>query len=92
MSRFNRKPDSPFLGFKSSDEVIRTAVLMYIRYPLSLRAVEDILFARGIDVTYETVRFWWNRFAPCLRAKSVVGGSATCRAFVTLVGTSMRCS
>ncbi|RDD63840.1 IS6 family transposase [Ferruginivarius sediminum] len=53
---------SPFRYFKTSPEVIRSAVLMYVRYPLSLRSVEDLLFERGIDVTYETVRQWWNRF------------------------------
>ena len=37
---------------------------MYIRYPLSLRQVEDILFERGIDICHETIRFWWNRFGP----------------------------
>jgi putative transposase len=37
-------------------------VLMYVRFPLSLRNVEDLLFERGIDVCHETVRFWWNRF------------------------------
>ncbi len=36
--------------------------MMYIRYPLSLRQVEDLLFERGIDICHETVRFWWNRF------------------------------
>ena len=35
-----------------------------MRYPLSLRNVEDLLFERGIDICYETVRFWWNRFGP----------------------------
>ena len=35
---------------------------MYVRYPLSLRQVEDILFERGVDISHETVRFWWNRF------------------------------
>jgi putative transposase len=44
--------------------VIRLVVMMYIRYPLSLRQVEDILFERGIDICHETVRFWWNRFGP----------------------------
>ena len=50
--------------FNSSPEVIRLVVMMYIRYPLSLRQVEDILFERGIDICHETVRFWWNRFGP----------------------------
>jgi putative transposase len=53
---------SPFRYFNSSPEIIRLAVLMYARYPLSLRQVEDILFERGIDISHETVRFWWNRF------------------------------
>ncbi len=35
---------------------------MYVRFPLSLRNVEDLLHERGIDVSHETVRFWWNRF------------------------------
>ena len=54
----------PFRYFISSPEVIRLAVMMYIRYPLSLRQVEDLLFERGIDICYETVRTWWNRFGP----------------------------
>ena len=39
-------------------------VLMYVKYPLSLRNVEDLLFERGIDICHETVRMWWNRFGP----------------------------
>ena len=54
----------PFRYFNSSPEVIRLAVMMYVRYPLSLRQVEDLLFERGIDVSHETLRFWWNRFGP----------------------------
>ena len=38
--------------------------MMYVRYPLSLRNVEDLLFERGIDICHETVRLWWNRFGP----------------------------
>jgi len=37
---------------------------MYIRYPLSLIQVEDLMSERGIDICHETVRFWWNRFGP----------------------------
>ena len=55
---------NPFRYFNSSPEVIRLTVMMYIRYPLSLRQVEDILFERGIDICHETVRFWWNCFGP----------------------------
>lgn len=55
---------SPFKYFNSSPEVIRFAVMMYVRYPLSLRNVEDLLSERGIDICHETVRLWWNRFDP----------------------------
>jgi len=60
---------NPFRYFNSSPEVIRLTVMMYIRYPLSLRQVEDILFERGIDICHETVRFWWNRFGPMFAAE-----------------------
>jgi len=53
---------NPFRYFNSSPEVVRLTVMMYIRYPLSLRQVEDLLFERGIDICHETVRFWWSRF------------------------------
>jgi putative transposase len=60
---------NPFRYFNSSPEVIRLAVMMYIRYPLSLRQVEDLLFERGIDICHETARFWWNRFGPMFAAE-----------------------
>jgi hypothetical protein len=40
---------SPFRDFKTSPEIIRLAVMLYIRYPLSLRRVEDLLYERGLD-------------------------------------------
>ena len=59
---------NPFRCFNSSPEVIRLAVMMYVRYPLSLRQVEDLLFERGIEIFHETVRYWWNRFGPMFAA------------------------
>ncbi len=47
---------SPFRYFKTSPEIIRLAVMLYIRFPLSLRNVQDLLHERGIDVSYESVR------------------------------------
>ena len=38
--------------------------MIYVRFPLSLRNVENLLFERGIDFCHETVRMWWNRFGP----------------------------
>ncbi|WP_209504914.1 MULTISPECIES: IS6 family transposase [unclassified Ruegeria] len=58
-----------FKCFKSSPEIIRLAVMLYIRFPLSLRNVEDMLHERGIDVSHETVRYWWNRFGPVFAAE-----------------------
>ncbi len=49
---------SPFRYFKTSPEIIRLTVMMYVRFPLSLRNVEDLLHERGIDISHETVRFW----------------------------------
>ena len=60
---------NPFRYFNSSPEVIRLAVMMYVRYPLSLRQVEDLLCERGIDICHETVRYWWNRFGPVCAAE-----------------------
>ena len=54
----------PFKGFQSSPEIIRLAVMLYVRFPLSLRNVEDLLHERGVDISHETVRFWWHRFGP----------------------------
>jgi len=52
----------PFRYFKTSPEIIRLAVMMYVLFPLSLLNVKDLLHERGIDISHETVRFWWNRF------------------------------
>jgi len=43
-------------------EVTSYAVWLYFRFPLSLRMVEEMLAARGICVTYETVRQWGRKF------------------------------
>lgn len=61
-------PPSPFKRFNSSPEVIRLAVMLYVKYPLSLRNVEDLLAERGIDLSHETIRYWWNRFGPMFAA------------------------
>lgn len=60
---------SPFRYFKTSPEIIRLAVMLYVRFPLSLRNVEDLLHERGIDVSHETVRFWWHRLGPLFAAE-----------------------
>jgi len=63
-----KKLASPFRYFNSSPELIRLVMLMYVRFPLSLRNVEALLAERGIDICHETVRHWWNRFGPLFAA------------------------
>lgn len=76
---------SPFRYFKFRPEIIRLAAMLYIRFPLSLRNIEDLLYERGIEINHETVRYWWNRFgpifAPELRRKRVhrMRGGNYCR-------------
>ncbi len=60
---------SPFRYFKTSPEIIRLAVMLYVRFPLSLGNVEDLLHERGIEMSHETIRFWWNRFGPMFAAE-----------------------
>src|SRR6056297_2758154 len=60
---------SPFKWFKTSPEIIRLAVMLYIRFPLSLRNVEDLLHERGVEISHETARFWWLRFGPIFPAE-----------------------
>ena len=38
--------------------------MLYVRFPMSLRNVEDLLHERGIEVGHETIRLWQNRFGP----------------------------
>ena len=53
--------------FKTSPEIIQLAVMLYVKFPLSLRNLEDLLHERGVDVSYESVRYWRHRFgSQCL--------------------------
>jgi len=68
---------SPFKYFKTSPEIIRLAVMYYIRYPLSFRQVESILHERGVDICHEAVRAWLNVLGQSSREKSVRIGQGT---------------
>lgn len=61
---------SPFRYIKTSPEIILLAVMLQVRFPQSLRNVEDLLDERGIDVRHETVRFCRNRFGPMFAAET----------------------
>ncbi len=45
-----------------SSDVIQFAVWSYFKFALSLRDVEDLLAARGIEVTRESIRQWCSKF------------------------------
>ena len=45
--------------------------MVYVRFPLSLRNVEDLLHEQGIDVSHEIVRFWWNCFGPMFASEII---------------------
>lgn len=71
-----------FRCFKTSPEVIRLAVMVYIRFPLSLRNVKDLLHERGIEVSHNTLRFCRQRFGPMPAAeirRRMVGAMRTSR-------------
>jgi len=56
------KHSGAFKGHRFPPEIIAYAVWSYFRFPLSLRDVEDLLAARGIIVSYETIRKWVGKF------------------------------
>ena len=70
---------NPFRYYKTSPDIIRLAVLMYVRFRLFSRQVEDLLHERGIDICYETVCAWWNRFGPMFTAEIRKKRSASMR-------------
>ena len=47
-------------------QIIRLAVMMYVRFPLSLRNVEDLLHERGIDISHETAQFLVEQIWPAV--------------------------
>lgn len=81
---------SPFRYFKTSPEIIRLAVMLYIHFPLSLRNVGDLLHERGIEISHETVRHWWNRVGPMFAANIAAGAWKRCVPTATGAGTSTK--
>jgi putative transposase len=54
---------NPFRYFKAFPGLIQLAVLMHVRFPLSLRDAEDLLYERGIGICHESVGLWVDRFS-----------------------------
>ncbi len=57
-----KTPYKSYSGYRYPSEIISHAVWLYYRFTLSYRDVEELLAARGINVTYETVRQWCRKF------------------------------
>ena len=72
---------NPFKYFDTSPEIIRLAVMLYVWFPLSLRNVEDLLHERGVDISHEAMRFWWNRFGPVFASEIRKRRVMHCRAY-----------
>jgi transposase, IS6 family len=66
------QPDSTFVGFRFPAEVIVLAVRWYLRYGLSYRDVEELLYERGVEVDHVTVYRWVQRFTPATRRRRPV--------------------
>jgi transposase-like protein len=58
-----------YKGYRYPIEVIGHAVWLYHRFALSLRDVEELMVARGVVVTYETIRSWCAKFGPDYAAR-----------------------
>ncbi|RKT20840.1 hypothetical protein B0G69_4191 [Paraburkholderia sp. RAU2J] len=67
-----KKPKKLCHGHRFPANVISSAVRWYFRFELSLRDIEELLFERGVIVTYETIRCWCEKFGANFghRAKS----------------------
>ena len=57
-----------YSGYRFPPDIIQQAILLYLRFSLSLRDVEDLLAERGVTVSYETIRRWVNHFGPLIAA------------------------
>ena len=58
------KRQNIYKRYRFPSVIIQYAVWLYYRFNLSHRDIEDLLAERGVDVTYEAIRLWCNRFGP----------------------------
>ncbi|MDH3636535.1 MAG: IS6 family transposase [Gammaproteobacteria bacterium] len=56
------KKSKQYKRYRFPAEIIQYAVWLYYRFNLSHRDIEDLLAERGINVTYEAIRLWCNKF------------------------------
>jgi len=81
---------NPFRYFKTSREVIQLAVMMYVRFPLSLKNVEDLLHERGIEVSTKASGFGSTDLAPSSQSRYGLSAQRTCAGIPNGSGTSTR--
>src|SRR5215216_5988695 len=63
IGRMTIAPSSPsYTGYRFPAQIISHAVWLYFRFPLSYRDVEELMAARGIVLSYETIRQWCQKF------------------------------
>ena len=55
-------PDNPYRGHRFPKEIISECVWLYFRFGVSFRDVEEMVAARGVVVSYETIRCWCDKF------------------------------
>jgi len=62
-------PTNPYKRHRFAPEIIQYTVWLYHRFTLSHRDIEDLLAERGIEVSYESIRLWCNKFGPRYAAR-----------------------
>ena len=77
---------NPFRYFNSSPEVVRLVVMMYVRYPLSLRNVEDLLVERGIEIATRKSGFGGTGLGRYSLPRSERDASRTCATILNRAG------
>ena len=60
--RWVSTPTVSYKGHRYLVEIINHCVWLYFRFPLSFREVEELMLARGVVLSYETIRRWCDKF------------------------------
>jgi transposase-like protein len=77
---------SSYKGHRYPAEIIAHCVWLYHRFSLSFREVEEMMLARGVVVSYETIRAWCAKFGQPTPTNCAAGALAP-----AISGTLMRC-
>jgi transposase-like protein len=69
-------PANPYRGYRFPEEIISQCIWLYFNFCVSFRDVELMMAFRGVELSYETVRRWCNKFGnPMLISSEVEGQS-----------------